>query len=175
MTGFVVERRVHPALVLWVPLFHSLQYLAVVWRYEANRNRALRPHDLLPELRLAGFYAIGLGLGYLGFWLLPRYLNRHAPYDQALFGTGLFFFVFWIFINLHHYFLGHGDVAQGQSGCAALSVRACAAGFAPVAVLQASCTIWLRIARIRANCGSPTRFIGCARPPRMRQSKDLGW
>ncbi|HEX2082498.1 MAG TPA: hypothetical protein VHF86_03325 [Xanthomonadaceae bacterium] len=94
-----------PILVLWVPLFHSLQYLAVVWRYEANRNRALRPHDMLPELRLAGFYAVALGLGYLGFWWLPRYLNTHVPYDHALFGTGLFFFVFWIFINLHHYFL----------------------------------------------------------------------
>src|SRR5688500_753073 len=66
-----------PVLVLWVPLFHSLQYLAVVWRYEANRNQALRPHDMLPELRLAGFYAVALGLGYLGFWWLPRYLNTH--------------------------------------------------------------------------------------------------
>lgn len=94
-----------PVLVLWVPLFHSLQYMAVVWRYEANRNRALQPHDPLPELRLAGFYAVGLGLGYLGFWLLPRLLNAHVPYDHALFGNGLFLFVFWIFINVHHYFL----------------------------------------------------------------------
>ena len=41
----------------------------------------------------------------LGFWLLPRWLNANVPYDRALFGTGLFFFVFWIFINVHHYFL----------------------------------------------------------------------
>lgn len=92
-------------LVLWVPLFHSLQYLAVVWRYESNRIRAARPHDMLPELRLAGFYAVGLALGYAGFWLLPRYLNQHVHYDYSLFGSGLFFFVFWIFINVHHYFL----------------------------------------------------------------------
>ncbi len=118
-SGYVWLMIRDPVLVLWVPLFHSLQYLAVVWRYEANRNRALRPHDLLPEVRLAGFYAVGLGLGYLGFWLLPRFLNRHVPYDHALFGTGLFFFVFWIFINLHHYFLdtvmwrkGNPDVQQ---------------------------------------------------------------
>jgi hypothetical protein len=94
-----------PVLVLWVPLFHSLQYLAVVWRYERNRIRAIHPHDMLPELRMAGFYAIGLGLGYLGFWWLPRYLNRHIAYDHALFGSGLFLFLFWIFINVHHYFL----------------------------------------------------------------------
>ncbi len=94
-----------PVLVLWVPLFHSLQYLAVVWRYERNRIHAIHPHEMLPELRMAGFYAIGLGLGYLGFWWLPRYLNRHVPYDHALFGTGLFLFLFWIFINVHHYFL----------------------------------------------------------------------
>jgi hypothetical protein len=104
-SGYVWLMIRDPVLVLWVPLFHSLQYLAVVWRYERNRIQALDPHEMLPELRLAGFYAIGLGLGYLGFWLLPRYLNAHVPYDRALFGTGLFFFVFWIFINVHHYFL----------------------------------------------------------------------
>jgi len=94
-----------PVLVLWVPLFHSLQYMAVVWRYERNRIHALHPHDMLPELRIAGFYALGLGLGYLGFWLLPRILNTHVDYDRGLFGTGLFFFLSWIFINVHHYFL----------------------------------------------------------------------
>lgn len=104
-SGYVWLMIRDPVLVLWVPLFHSLQYLAVVWRYERNRIQALDPHEMLPELRLAGFYAIGLALGYLGFWLLPRWLNAHVPYDRALFGTGLFFFVFWIFINVHHYLL----------------------------------------------------------------------
>lgn len=94
-----------PVLALWVPLFHSLQYLAVVWRHERNRCRVLHPHDALPELRLAGFYAFGLALGYLGFWLLPKLLNAHVPYDRAVFGNGLFFFLFWIFINVHHYLL----------------------------------------------------------------------
>lgn len=118
-SGYVWLLVADPVLVLWVPLFHSLQYLAVVWRYEANRNRALRKHDPLPELRLAGFYGAALVLGYLGFWLLPRYLNTHVPYDRALFGTGLFFFVSWVFINLHHYLLdtvmwrkGNPDVQQ---------------------------------------------------------------
>ena len=104
-SGYVWLMVRDPVLALWVPLFHSLQYLAVVWRYERNRQQVLRPHEMLPELRLAGFYAVGLGLGYLGFWLLPRFLNRHVHYDYAMFGTGLFFFLFWIFINVHHYFL----------------------------------------------------------------------
>ena len=94
-----------PVLALWIPLFHSLQYLAVVWRYERNRIDALHPHEMLPELRLAGFYAVGLVLGYLGFWLLPRWLNANVTYDYTVFGSGLFLFLFWIFINVHHYFL----------------------------------------------------------------------
>lgn len=106
-------------LVLWVPLFHSLQYLAVVWRYERNRNRVLRPHDPLPELRLGGFYVVGLVAGYLGFWWLPKLLDARVPYDHALFGANLFLFLSWIFINVHHYFLdtvlwrkGNPDVQQ---------------------------------------------------------------
>lgn len=104
-SGYVWLMIRDPVLVLWVPLFHSLQYLAVVWRCERNRIDTRHPHEMLPALRLGGFYAIGLALGYLGFWLLPRWLNQHVPYDYALFGTGLFFFVFWIFINVHHYFM----------------------------------------------------------------------
>lgn len=105
VSGYIWLLVYDPVLTLWIPLFHSLQYMAVVWRYERNRIGSLHPHDMLPGLRLFGFYAIGLVLGYLGFWLLPRWLNANVPYDRELFGTGLFLFVFWVFINVHHYFL----------------------------------------------------------------------
>lgn len=41
--------------------------------------------------------------------------------------------------------------------------------------IQASCTIWLRTASTSAKRASGMRLIGCAAPPRRRQSKDLGW
>jgi hypothetical protein len=41
----------------------------------------------------------------MGFWGAPVYLHMVITYDQAVFGTTVFLFMFWIFINVHHYFL----------------------------------------------------------------------
>ncbi len=110
--------RINPLFLVIVPAFHSLQYLVVVWRYQLNRarstpNAAIRPGDsgwlrLLPSLgglRFAAFLLLGIGLGWLGFWGLPEWLGKTIPYDRPAFGPALFLFCFWIFINLHHYFL----------------------------------------------------------------------
>ena len=51
------------------------------------------------------FFATGLLLGYLGFWGVPQFLDKFVPYDKAAFGGTMFLFVFWIFVNVHHYFL----------------------------------------------------------------------
>jgi hypothetical protein len=56
-------------------------------------------------LRLALFAALGLTMGWLAFWGLPRWLGGALDYDRALLGPTLFLFVFWIFVNVHHYFL----------------------------------------------------------------------
>lgn len=93
-----------PIVLLWIPLFHSLQYLAVVWRYEINRSRSLSSH-VRPALRLTLFVVTGFGLGYLGFWALPGWLNDNIHYSKDVFGPSLFFYLFWIFINIHHYSL----------------------------------------------------------------------
>lgn len=112
-----------PVLMLWIPLFHSLQYQAVVWRYQANLVRGRTASRAGRALRLAWFAALGLGLGWLGFWAAPAWLGAHVPYDRAVFGDSLFFFIFWIFINVHHYFLdtvmwrkGNPDVAEHLFG-----------------------------------------------------------
>ena len=112
-----------PLLLLWIPLFHSLQYLAVVWRYQANVAHKRSASWRGRALRLGGFAGLGLALGWLGFWGLPTWLGRHVPYDQAVFGDSLFLFIFWIFINVHHYFLdtvmwrkGNPDVAEHLFG-----------------------------------------------------------
>ncbi len=110
---------VNPAMLLLIPAFHSLQYLAVVWRFKSNAVRGepsaaevptARPLGLrLPRMgivRLANFGLLGIVLGFVGFWGLPGFLDSTVAYERALFGPMLFIFVFWVFINVHHYFLG---------------------------------------------------------------------
>ena len=111
--------RVEPLWLLVVPALHSLQYLAVVYRFETNYRRdmdaaSLASHDAhAPEgppkrgraRGLVAFALTGVALGVLGFWILPELMNKYVPYDKSLFGAQLFIFVFWIFINVHHYFI----------------------------------------------------------------------
>jgi len=98
--------RIHPLWVLVVPALHSLQYLLVVWRFQANRARASAAAGGPPVGRaMARFSVSGVLLGFAGFWALPVLLIAAIPYDHAVFGETMFLFVGWIFINVHHYFL----------------------------------------------------------------------
>ena len=116
--------RLDPVLLLVVPFFHSLQYLAVVWRYqlavEADRCGAeLRARGEGTDsgaqgwkawLRsapagLARFLVAGGLLGFAGFWAAPVVLDTFSGYDRAVFGATLFLFIGWTFINIHHYFI----------------------------------------------------------------------
>ncbi len=101
----------HPAMLLVIPAFHSLQYLAVVWRYRLNiekdksRNNTgiIKGRGPWPGFLL--FIFLGLVLGYLAFWRIPYGLDAHLNYDREVYGGALSLFIFWIFINVHHYFL----------------------------------------------------------------------
>ena len=110
--------QVDPLWLLVVPALHSLQYLVVVWRfelnYEAGREGASERQAMPVIERIFGsrslqnvalFVIAGLILGYLGFWGIPKFLDKVVPYDRQVFGGTMFLFVFWIFINVHHYFL----------------------------------------------------------------------
>ncbi len=110
--------RLSPALILVIPTMHSLQYLLVVWRYQLNRERAEEGlHDQDSRIfgmktgmrpmhaRFVSFLAIGAILGFLGFWGVPFLLDILQPYDSSQFGSFAFMAVFWLFINVHHYFL----------------------------------------------------------------------
>ena len=68
---------------------------------------ALRFFLALSGLLLAGFgfAVLGLVLGSIGFWGAPYLFQTALAYREALFGPTVFLFVFWIFINVHHYFL----------------------------------------------------------------------
>jgi hypothetical protein len=55
--------------------------------------------------RFATFILLAIALGALGFWILPKFLDRIVPYDHAMYGNYLFLFLFIVFINVHHYFI----------------------------------------------------------------------
>lgn len=106
--------RLDPRFLLLVPAFHSLQYLVVVWRYKLNeaatRETAAAETRFggltaFAWLRLVSFLLVGLVLGWALFWGLPQWLDRGVAYDKTLFGPALFLFGFWIFVNVHHYFM----------------------------------------------------------------------
>jgi len=125
---WVIFVRINPLFLAIIPTFHSLQYLAVVWRYQLNAGAKSNgstgsflsgfwPTGVLPNLAM--FIGIGTFLGFLGFMGLPRFLDAIFPYDKHLYGPSLFLFAFYIFINVHHYFLdnvmwrrGNPDVVQ---------------------------------------------------------------
>ncbi len=125
---WVIFVHFNPLVLAVVPTFHSLQYLAVVWRYQLNAGaeRAATPAPsrlarFLPAQwsSFVVFIAIGIFLGFLGFMGIPRSIDALLPYDKHVFGPGLFLFSFYIFINIHHYFLdnvmwrrGNPDVQQ---------------------------------------------------------------
>ena len=126
---WVIFVRMNPLVLAVVPTFHSLQYLAVVWRYQINAgsqsHRTARPsivNRVLPAgmwSKLAIFIGVGVFLGFLGFMGVPRFIDSVLPYDKRVFGPSLFLFMFYIFINVHHYFLdnvmwrrGNPDVQQ---------------------------------------------------------------
>jgi len=115
---WIVFVRVSPMFLLLVPTFHSLQYMAVVWRYQLNAGAspAAQPSRFQPSAiqriwpdgtlrRLAVFVVIGTALGFLGFVALPYLLDASVSYDESVYGPSLFVFLFYIFINVHHYFL----------------------------------------------------------------------
>lgn len=90
-----------PILLVWYPLFHSIQYLAVVSRFQINRYSASR----YGGLRLLLSAAISVLLGYYFFWVIPEWLDQNINYDRDVFGSTLFIVIFWVFINIHHYFI----------------------------------------------------------------------
>jgi hypothetical protein len=57
------------------------------------------------RLRLALFIMAGGLLGFLGFWGAPLLLEALVTYNKEVLGSALFICMFWIFINIRHYFL----------------------------------------------------------------------
>lgn len=109
---------IDPLWALVVPALHSIQYLVVMWRCQINYEKARLvagshpPESLAHKLsggklwgHLAVFAVTGAAFGFLGFWGLPALAGAFVPYDGAALSGTLFLFLFWMFINVHHYFM----------------------------------------------------------------------
>ena len=110
--------RFDPVLLFVIPFFHSLQYMAVVWRYQLNvegerLHRAPAPAGTQQwrvwlrstPVGLARFALGAAALGFAGFWAAPVVVDTFAGYDRSVFGATLFLMIGWTFINIHHYFI----------------------------------------------------------------------
>ena len=115
---WVIAFNADPIFTIFVPAFHSLQYLLFVWRYQWNKASAeasthgtassigLTGVDTTgPGVRLANFVCIGLVLGIVGFGALPAFFQLSLAPDATLWGPTVFAFIFVVWINLHHYFI----------------------------------------------------------------------
>jgi hypothetical protein len=114
---WIFVRWIDPAAALMIPAFHSLQYLPFVWRYkynqyiqEAETEQQQKKRGALSIkqdaiLMMSLFITIAAVLGFLGFHLLPMFMDTLIFYDKTLFGITMFVFMWWVFINVHHYFI----------------------------------------------------------------------
>jgi len=113
---WLVLASVEPILVLIGPVFHSLQYLAVVWRFQLNKAENREPPGEVAMLSglvrvsrsraaMIRFVFLGMVAGALAFWVVPIALDLAIAYREELFGPSMFLFMFIVFINVHHYFM----------------------------------------------------------------------
>lgn len=106
-----------PEIVAFIPAFHSLQYLYMIWRYrwnvEAERPDATsRMGDGVGQMnvsraqaRFATYIVAAILLGVVAFLIVPAALDLYVPYDRARFGDRPFMVAIWVFINIHHFFI----------------------------------------------------------------------
>lgn len=93
--------------IFWVQLAqlsHAAQYLIFPARVRANREEKAtgRPWAAASA---AGYAALLVGLGVLGFWLLPGAANHLAAWVSAPLGKGIAGVVVADLLVIHHYFI----------------------------------------------------------------------
>jgi hypothetical protein len=99
---------------IFIPAFHSLQYLLFTWRYQLNKvsseaavkDESSRATGAWPvKTRFVKFVGMGVVLGWLGFSGLPLLFHASLSPDPQLWGPTVFVFIFVMWINIHHYFI----------------------------------------------------------------------
>ena len=86
--------------MLLTPLFHSLQYLAVVYKLEDSRLRESSRYELKATALMVGVIAAG----WLSFEFLPNSVDNLLGTFDA-WHMFFFFTAAMLFINIHHYFI----------------------------------------------------------------------
>ena len=115
---WVIAFNADPIFTIFVPAFHSLQYMLFVWRYQLNKASAhataqgtassiglIGLDTTSPIRRLVQFVCIGLVLGVIGFGALPAFFQVTMAPDDVRWGPTVGAFIFVVWINLHHYFI----------------------------------------------------------------------
>ncbi|WP_211827357.1 hypothetical protein [Kistimonas asteriae] len=96
----------NPKYAYIIPFFHSLQYLMFSGVYMHNK---IERHTAEARKRYwveqARWWGLALLFGALFFEWLPSVLDESISYDSQSTGTRLFYVLFTLFINVHHYFI----------------------------------------------------------------------
>ncbi len=94
-----------PTMLLVVPALHAIQYHVVVGRYEINRASSKTNSAWGHYTSVVGFFGLAVLLSFLAFKWAPMDIGRTVNYSRLIFGGTAFFFIFGIFINIHHFFM----------------------------------------------------------------------
>ena len=98
--GLGYDHPIHP-IVLLIPFIHSAQYITIVLKMKNNEVQK----NVISSVAFWIFTIFGLIIGAAIFDLIPTFMDQSISYDPKVYGTTLFMFMFWIFINIHHYFI----------------------------------------------------------------------
>lgn len=101
----------HPSFSYYIPMFHSLQYLALVWVFKKNQTTEKAADLSSTENRkvwmksFVGFFVSATVLGALFFQFIPSGLDSLKLTSDMLASPQVFMATFLLFINIHHYFI----------------------------------------------------------------------
>jgi hypothetical protein len=100
----------HPEWMLYVPVFHSAQYLMFVIAYKRGELNVKLAEDPAAYKKLRNraqeFFGYAFLLGIFSFSIIPHLIDGGvASTSPGLLPPDLFGVLFLVFINIHHYFI----------------------------------------------------------------------
>jgi hypothetical protein len=105
---WVLFASVHPLFFYMVPFFHSLQYLAFVYKFKKSEFTQTRDQGApLPRhaLKLLAFILAGFVLGGVMMDWLPKWFDSQVAVENVGFTRNYYLVSFLLFINIHHFFI----------------------------------------------------------------------